>query len=407
MARRAAGLATALAAALAATAAPAAGSAAGIASAAAPLPTERQTVARLDADATHRIYLADPVIGHLIDGRLHVIDGRSMRYLSAMSTGYVGQTALSPDRRELYVATTYYTRLHRGTRTDVVDVYGTDDLALRHEIEIPPKHAQSLNIRATLAPSADGRWLLVQNATPASSVTVVDLQGRKTASEVPTPGCWGVLPWPKDASRFSTVCGDGTLATVELDETGQARPRTPGVKFFDPDSDPVFMHYEVVGDTLWFVSYGGKLHGVRLDAAGVQPEAPWSFVPAADARAGWRPGGYQLFAVDAARQRLFVGMHPGAKDGSHKSPAQQLWVIDLAQKKRVARWPGQNAVSMTMSVPGAANASGAAAGAPPRLFVLDGLTNGLVSLDPRAAGVPKPIARFDGLGETPVYLEAQ
>lgn len=364
---------------------------------AADLPPERQTIGTLDADATHRIYLADPAIAHLIDGRLHVVDGRSMRYLSAMSTGYAGQTTLSPDRRELYVATTYYSRLHRGTRTDVVEVYGTADLTLRHEIEIPPKHAQALNIRATLAASADGRWLLVQNATPASSVTVVDLQARKVAAEVPTPGCWGVLPWPKDGARFSTVCGDGTLATVVLDAAGQPQPRQPGVQFFDADADPVFMHYEVIGDTLHFVSYGGQVHAVTLAADGVQPQAPWPLLSAAEAKAkaGWRPGGYQLFAVDAARQRLFVGMHPGARDGSHKTPAKEIWVVDLAQKKRVARWPGQNAIALTMSGTDA-----------PRLFVLDGVSNGLVALDPRAAPGGKPLARFDGVGETPIYLQA-
>lgn len=362
------------------------------------LPAERQTIGTLDADATHRLYLADPAIAHLIDGRLHVIDGRSMRYLSAMSTGYIGQSLLSPDRRQLYVATTYYTRLHRGTRTDVVEVYDATNLTLQHEIEIPAKHAQALNMKATIAVSPDGRWLFVQNATPASSVTVVDLPARKVAGEIPTPGCWGVIAWPKDATRFSTVCGDGTFATIALDDAGQPKPREAGVRFFDPDADPIFMHYEWVGDRLHFVSYGGRLVTLDVGADGVKPNAPWPLVGGADAKAGWKPGGYQLFTVDAARQRLIVGMHPKASDGSHKTPAQQLWVFDLAAQKRVARWPGQNAVAMTMS--GGAES--------PRLFVLDGATNGLVALDPRATGqaAGKPLARVDGFGETPIYLEA-
>jgi methylamine dehydrogenase heavy chain len=29
------------------------------------------------------------------------------------------------------------------------------------------------------------------------------------------------------------------------------------VPFFDADADPVFMHYERLGDELLFVSYGG------------------------------------------------------------------------------------------------------------------------------------------------------
>jgi methylamine dehydrogenase heavy chain len=105
----------------------------------------------------------------------------------------------------------------------------------------------------------------------------------------------------------------------------------------------------------------------------------------------------QLFTVDAERQRLFVGMHPKARDGSHKEPAQQIWVFDLARQARVARWPGQHAVSMTLSP-----------GATPRLFVLDGLGNHVLALDPRGPDTraPRLLGRLDAVGETPVYLEA-
>jgi len=50
---------------------------------AADLPNERQTIAKLDPDATHRVYMADLALSHIADGRLHVIDGQRMRYLSA------------------------------------------------------------------------------------------------------------------------------------------------------------------------------------------------------------------------------------------------------------------------------------------------------------------------------------
>ena len=359
------------------------------------LPNEQLTVAQLPKDATHRVYLSDPAMNHLVDGRMHVIDGAGMRYLGMLGTGFVAQTCLSRDRSEIYVATTYHSRLQRGTRTDVVEVYGTDDLQFRHEIEIPPKHAQALPIRASLATTSDGRFLLVQNATPASSVTVVDLKQRKVVGEVPTPGCWGALPWPGQPRRFSTVCGDGTLATIELDEAGIAMPRSPGTRFFDADKDPVFMHYEFIGEQLHLLSYGGQVHTLSLRAEGVTAEPAWSFIPPADFRKGWRPGGYQLFTVDAVRQRLFVGMHPGAHEGSHKTPAAEIWVVDLKERKRVSRSPGRNAVAMTLSH-----------GANARLFVLDGMTNGLVALDPQAMKPGKPLGRFDGIGDTPILLEA-
>jgi hypothetical protein len=58
----------------------------------------------------------------------------------------------------------------------------------------PGAPCPGLPYKGLARPSSDGRWLFVQNATPASSVTVVDLKARKFAAEIPTPGCWIVIP---------------------------------------------------------------------------------------------------------------------------------------------------------------------------------------------------------------------
>ncbi|HQX06896.1 MAG TPA: amine dehydrogenase large subunit, partial [Zoogloea sp.] len=193
------------------------------ASAMAELPTESITTGKLPPPNPYRIYLHDVAIGHIVDGRLHVIDGENLRYQGVIATGLAGQAALSADRKEIFVATTYYSRLSHGVRTDVVDVHDAQTLAHTGEIEIPPRHAQSLHYKGTIRPSADGRWLFVQYATPATSVGIIDLKTRKAVNEVATPGCWAILPAASVGGRFSTVCGDGTLLTVSLDEAGQVR----------------------------------------------------------------------------------------------------------------------------------------------------------------------------------------
>ena len=358
------------------------------------LPVEQLTMEPLQASDPYRIYLGDPTMGHLVDGRTHVLDGTRMRYLGMLGTGFAGVTTLSRDTKTIFVATTYHSRLQRGTRSDVVEVYKADDLSFQYEIEIPAKHVQSLPMRALLATTADDRFLLVQNATPATSVTVVDLQARKASAEVPTPGCYGVIPWPGQPRRFSSVCGDGTLATYELDAAGAAATIVGGVPFFDPDKDPVFMHYQFVGDQLTFVSYYGNVY--TLDLSGPKPSAakPWALVDAAAAKQGWRPGGYQLFGIEPRARRLYVGMHDKGNEGSHKSPAKEIWVVDLKTHQRVARIPGQSAVSMNIARTEA-----------PRLFVLSGADNRILSFDLSGAKPPtKPLARSEPFGETPVYL---
>src|SRR5690348_13823011 len=86
-------------------------------------PNEQVTTKPLPPATPQRIYLGDFTINHVMDGRLNVIDGRSMKLLGIVATGFAGLPALAPDRSELYVATTYYTRLNHGDRVDVVDVY--------------------------------------------------------------------------------------------------------------------------------------------------------------------------------------------------------------------------------------------------------------------------------------------
>lgn len=353
---------------------------------------EQLTVRPLPAGNAHRIYVSDPVLNHLVDGRLHVLDGDSLKYLGVISTGFAGFGTHSPDRGKIYVATTYYSRLTRGERTDVVEIYDAGSLKFETEIPIPPVHAQGLAYKGLIRASGDGRWLFVQNATPATSVTVVDLTGRKFAGEIDLPGCWTVLPSARDPRKFSTLCGDGTVLTVTLDAEGKAATQKREARLFDPDADPIFVQAESDGDRHLFVSFLGKVHAVDLGSDAPRVEAPWSLLGPADVKQGWRPGGYQLIAWHRKSGRLFVAMHPKGREGSHKNPATEIWVFDLATQKRIARLPGANAIAITVSQDER-----------PLLFAIDGATMQLVSFD--AGAKPKLRQRAALPFESAVQIE--
>ncbi|MBE0591351.1 MAG: amine dehydrogenase, partial [Gemmatimonadales bacterium] len=328
---------------------------------------EKQTVTVAPAAGPHRVYVSDIAINHMVDGRLHVVDVDTGRYIGVVPSGYAGQSTLSPDRREIYVSTTYYSRLSRGTRTQVVDVWDATTLAHKGEITIPDRRAQALNYKGLITVSSDSRWLFVQNATPASSVSVVDLRQRRLASEIATPGCWLALPVRSTPQRFATLCGDGTSETITIDDAGALKSQNRSEPFFDPDVDPVFVHSETIGDRHFFVSYRGKVHELDLSPENPRALASWPLVGGADAKKAWRPGGYQLFAVHAASGRLYVAMHAGGAEGSHKNPASEIWAFDIATRKRLARMPGHNAIALT-----------AVQGTSPRLVALDAMKMGLV-----------------------------
>lgn len=353
---------------------------------------ENLTVARMPEPTPHRIYVSDIAINHIVDGRLHVIDGDTLKYLGMISTGYAGNATLSLDRREIYVATTYYSRLSRGERTDVVDIHDTQTLEHKGEIAIPTRHAQALPYKGLIRTSSDGRWLFVQNATPASSVTVVDLKARKFAAEIPTPGCWIVIPSQTDGSRFATLCGDGTLQSITLDDNGSLKSRIRGTRFFHPDEDPVFVQTDNIGDRHFFVSYKGQVYAADLSGEVPKVAAPWPLASDAETRRGWRPGGYQLLAVHRKSGRLFVAMHAGGGEGSHKNPAREIWVFDLEKKKRVAKLPGHNAIAIAVSQTDQ-----------PKLFAIDGMNMGLAVYD--AGDKPRFLARMEQIGEAATLLE--
>ena len=307
------------------------------------VPIDQITVATLPAANPYRLYLSDMVISHFVDGKLMIIDGESFKVLGHVALGLAGHATLSPDRSEILVATAYFTKLNRGERIAELDIYDATTLKLKAEINVPAKHAQSMPYRGAVRSSADGRFVFMQNATPASSVTVVDRTAGNFVAEVPTPGCWMIYPAQSVPNRFATLCGDGTMLTVSLDAEGKPAAKQKSGKFFDPDADALFVAGEQDGDNYTFVSFKGNVQVVNV--AGEQAVAApiWPLLTAADVKAGWRPGGYQPLAVQLASGRLYVGMHPNGKEGSHKNPAKEIWAFDLSSKKRVARVSGHDA----------------------------------------------------------------
>jgi methylamine dehydrogenase heavy chain len=313
------------------------------------LPVERVGVATVPAANPYRLYLSDMVISHFIDARLIIVDGESLKVLGNVGTALTGHSTLSPDRSEILVSTAYFTKLNRGERIGELDIYDATTLKLKAEIPVPPKHAQSMPYRGSIRTSADGHFVYMQNATPATSVTVVDRTAGKFVAEIPTPGCWMIYPPQSSSNRFSTLCGDGTMLTITLDAEGKPLDKKKSAKFFDPDADALFVAGEQMGDDYLFVSFKGNIQAVNVGGDVAVADKPWTLLTAADQKAGWRPGGYQPMALQQKSSRLYVGMHPKGREGSHKDPAKEIWAFDLATKKRVARVPGLHSTVLAAS----------------------------------------------------------
>lgn len=345
----------------------------------------------LSGNASHRIYVMDSVFQHLTESRLNIYDGDTGKFLGMVPTSYNGHMQVSRDGKNIYTMTTYHERVTRGKRTDVVEIWDGSALTFKKEIVIPAKRAQALNYNGIFRQTTDGEFIVLQNATPATSITVVDVAKEKFASEITsTAGCWSVIPLPNKPRSFMTICGDGTLLSINLDAEGKAASQHRSSPMFPVRDDPIFIAPGLLADKAHFVSFHGNVYTASLDGSEIKLEPVWSLLNEADKAKGWVPGGYNLIDVEHVNKRLYVFMHPDGKEGSHKNPAAEIWVYDLTSKTRIARVPGRNALSMSVMQ-----------GASPRLLTLDG---GNVNIYDISAAEPKYLKTIEGAGEAALQV---
>lgn len=359
------------------------------------LPVEKLTGGHgLPADASQRVYVMDSVFQHLTDSRLNIFDGADGKFLGMIPTAFNGHAQLSKDGRDIYIATTYFERVTRGKRTDVIEVWDGSTLAFKKEIIVPPKRAGALNYDGLFRKTSDGRFVLLQNASPAASVSIVDMQKNEFVQEITaSAGCWSVIPLPNKPRSFASICGDGALLTMNLGEDGKLASQHRSKVMFSVPDDPIFITPGILPDSLRFISFYGNVYTVDLRGPEMTFEPVWSLLDDADRKGGWVPGGYNLMAVEPHSKRMYVLMHPEGKEGSHKNPAAEIWVYDLQTKKRLARVPGLDVLSMTV-----------AQGKTPRLLTLDG---GNVNIYDIRAAEPKLLRTIKGAGEAALQVMAQ
>jgi len=321
--------------ALAAGALALAGTASGQVPEGAMLPTaEEHPTAALPEASPHWVYVLEPVFPHLIASKVWMIDGDSLGVLGMVNGGYTANLALAEGGSELYLAETYWSRGTRGERSDMVTTFDGRTLDPKGEVTLPEGRFLVVPKKYDAVLTTDGRYLLSFNMDPATSVSVVDLQNQSYLTDIEVPGCG--LIFPSGPRRFSMICADGSLLTVNFDEAGEAQ-MTRGEPFFDAENDPVFEHpgFSQKQGEAFFVSYSGMVYPV--DFSGDEPQFgdAWSVVTEEE-KGHWWPGGWQVAAYHPDSNRLFVNMHEGGK-WTHKHAGEEVWVFDVETKERLQR----------------------------------------------------------------------
>ena len=295
-------------------------------------PEEIGNVATLPPIGDHWVWIPDVLFAHslLFDGD----SGEMMGSIDAGSTLSPKPPMYSRARGEFYSVEIDYARGRRGTRLDFVTIYDSKTLDVTGEVVLPTRTSESAASLGYAALLDGDRFLATFNQFPTTSVSIVDLETRSFVDEIVTSGCAGI--YPTGERSFAMLCGDGSLLRVNLDAAGRKRSMQPTKPFFDVIEDPVVMAAGRSGHRWIFISFAGMAHEVDLSRAAA-PVTSWPLVDDAQREAGWRPGGRQHVALHEASGRLYVVFHQGGP-GSHKDPGPEVWVFDLAARKRVDRF---------------------------------------------------------------------
>jgi len=284
----------------------------------------------------HWVWVNDFVFPHMADGMAYLVDGDSGRYLGTLSTGYgYSHLLLSRDGKLIYSPETYFSRGTRGERTDVVTLYDPATLGAVGEIAIPPKRSSNLPMLGNQILTDDDRFLLIYNFNPSQGITVVDTKTRKFVREIESPGC--ALEFPTGPRSFFTVCGDGSLLLVTLDDNGGAETKRTQ-PLLSMGDDPVTEKAVRIGRTWYFVTFNGRILPLEVDAQHASVGPIWWLTSEAERKDGWRPGGVQQLAVNAGKSRLYALMHRGGIE-THKDPGKDVWVYDVSTRQRVQQFP--------------------------------------------------------------------
>jgi methylamine dehydrogenase heavy chain len=296
---------------------------------------EAHETATLSPTHARRLFVLDTAFPAAEAGKTLVIDGDAGKLEGMFSQGYWSNFAISPDGSTVYAADTYYEKHTRGKRQDFVVVRDARTLEVIKDIPLPNGRFLIVSKKYNFGVTPDGRYGLSYNLAPRTAVSVVDLKLRQYVGDIDIPGCG--LIFPQSPNQFTTLCADGSVATVTFDEKLKATTERVN-KVFDAEKDPVFEHsgWDKPDRMLYLVSYSGTVIPLDLSGAAVRKLASWTLTSPEEKAAGWKPGGWQVTHFHVPDKRMYVLMHRGS-EWTHKDSGTEVWVYDVRTQRRLQK----------------------------------------------------------------------
>ena len=334
-----------------------------------------------------RVYVQDPAHFAAITQQF-AIDGETGRVVGITDGGFLPQPLVADDGSFIAQASTVFSRIARGTRTDYVEVFDPETFEPTADIELP-KDARFLigTYQWMNALTPDKKKLLFYQFSPAPAVGIVDLEGKKFDRMVDVPDCYHLFP--ASPTVFYMNCRDGSLARVDIAET---EPKITNTEVFHAEDELLINHpaYSMRAGRLVWPTYTGKIFQIDLTEEKATFREPIEALTEAERADNWRPGGWQQTAYHRASDRIFL-LVDQRDQWRHKTASRFVVVLDAATGERISKIElGHEIDSINVSQD-----------AEPLLYALSAGTQTLHIFD---AGTGKELRKVTHLGRGPQIL---
>nr|WP_010396574.1 methylamine dehydrogenase (amicyanin) large subunit [Paracoccus sp. TRP] len=280
-----------------------------------------------------RVYVQDPAHFAAVTQQF-VIDGSTGEVLGMTDGGFLPQPVAANDGSFFAQASTVYSRIARGIRTDYIEVFDPETLEPTADIELPKDSRFLVGTYQWMnALTPDDKKFLFYQFSPAPAVGIVDLEAKKFDRMIDVPDCYHIFP--ASPTVFYMNCRDGSLARVDI---AGDEPQISNSKVFHPEEELLINHpaYPSRSGRLVWPTYTGKIYQMDLTAEEAGFRNPIEALTEAERAEGWAPGGWQQVAYHRSSDRIYllVDQRAGHK---HKTASRFVLVLNAATGERIAK----------------------------------------------------------------------
>lgn len=286
------------------------------------------------APDSRRVYVNDPAHFAAITQQF-VIDGDDGRVIGMTDGGFLPNPVVADDGSIFAQASTVFSRIARGERTDYVEVFDSKTFQPIADIELPntPRFlVGTYPWMTSLTP--DNKTLLFYQFSPAPAVGVVDLEGKKFGRMLDVPDCYHMFPTAADT--FFMHCRDGSLAKVKFAAEGE--PEITHTEVFHPEDEYLINHpaFSTKAGRLVWPTYTGKIYQVDLSSGDAKFMEPIEALTEEERSQDWRPGGWQQVAYHRGSDRIYL-LVDQRDQWRHKTASRFVVVVDAKTGERVSK----------------------------------------------------------------------